>query len=200
MTSIIDGIRQVSDADILVLEGTANGQPVHPIYRTLGYEFARVLMLDVKDCIWVEVENPLEKPLAVTTFWVPNVVLSSDYLITVSPLKIVDHSPSLSINNLASLLPVSKYQNRAGSLGTLYSLGMEKVLADLYFTLPFDLGIIEARQKLVAADNPAKGEAEDNGKIFIGEPYQIDREASQALGLRSEYLDLIDAARVELGT
>ncbi len=56
---IIEGIRQVSDADILLLEGTAGGGSVYPIYQSLGYDFPRVLMLDVKDCIWVEVDNPL---------------------------------------------------------------------------------------------------------------------------------------------
>ena len=85
LSVIIKGIRQISDADILLLDGTPTGEPVYPIYQALGYDFPRVLMLDVKDCIWVEVDNPLPKPLAIPTFWVPNVVLSSDYLISVSP-------------------------------------------------------------------------------------------------------------------
>ncbi len=86
LSTIIRGVRQVSDADILLLEGTVGGGSIYPIYQTLGYDFPRVLLLDVKDCIWVEVDNPLVKPLAVPTFWVPNVILSSDYLITVAPL------------------------------------------------------------------------------------------------------------------
>jgi hypothetical protein len=201
LSLIIEGIRQVSDADILVLEGTPDGEAVNPIYQALGYNFPRVLMLDVKDCIWVEVDNPLNKPFVVPTFWVPNVILSSDYLITVAPLKIHNGSASLSITNLLSLLPASKYLNRAlGGWGALYTLGIEKVLADLYFTLPFDLGIIEARQKLITSDSLAKGKVEEYGKIFIGEPYRIDREASETLGLKAEYLDLIDAAKVELDT
>ena len=69
LSAIIDGIRQVSDADILILEGTPGGEPIYPIYEALGYNFPRVLMLDVKDCIWVEVDNPLPKPLVVPTFW-----------------------------------------------------------------------------------------------------------------------------------
>ena len=59
LAKVIQGIRHVSDADIIVLEGTPGGEPVAPIYKTLGYDFPRVLMLDVKDCIWVEVDNPL---------------------------------------------------------------------------------------------------------------------------------------------
>ena len=85
LSAIVRGIRQVSEADILILESTPAGGPVYPIYQALGYDFPRVLMLDVRDCIWVEVDNPLPKPLAIPTFWVPNVILSSDYLITVAP-------------------------------------------------------------------------------------------------------------------
>jgi len=201
LATIIEGIRQVSDADILLLEGTPGGGPIHPIYQALGYNFPRVLTLDVKDCIWVEVDNPLPKPLAVPTFWVPNVILSSDYLITVAPLKIIRGRGNLSIMNLLSLLPTSKYRDEAkGGWGTLYSLGIDKVIADLYFTLPFDLGIIEGRQKFTSQDDPTQGEAEEYGKIFVGEPYEVDREASEALGLKTEYLDLIKAAKVELET
>ena len=195
---IIEGIRQASDADILLLEGTPGGGPVAPIYKTLGYDFPRVLTLDVKDCSWVEVENPLPKPLAIPTFWVPNVILSSDYLITVAPLKVFNGRGSLSIMNLLTLLPTTKYRGEAsGGWGELYSLGIEKILADLYFTLPFDIGIIEARQKFVGKDDLIQGEIEEYGKVFIGEPYELDCEVSAALGLKNEHLDLIKEAKVE---
>jgi hypothetical protein len=197
ISRIIEGIREVSDADILILEGTPNGGPIYPIYQALGYNFPRVLMLDVKDCIWVEVDNPLPKPFAVPTFWIPNVILSSDYLITVSPLRIVNTRPELAITNLLSVLPSSKYGNGAsGGWESLYSLGIDKVIADLYFTLPFDLGIIEARQKFVSTGDPTNGEISDVGRIFSGEPFDIDSEASLQMGLKSEYLDLIRVARV----
>jgi hypothetical protein len=165
----------------------------------LGYDFPRVLTLDVNDCVWVEVDNPLPKPLVVPTFWVPNVILSCDYLITVAPLKVIKGKSNLSIMNLLSVLPSSKY-GRGAPRGwrSLYSLGIDKVIADLYFTLPFDLGIIEASQKFTAQDDPVKGEVEDFGKVFVGEPYEIDSEASRDLGLKSSYLDLIKEARVGL--
>ena len=195
---IIEGIRQVSDADILVLEGTPGGGPIYPMYQALGYDFPRVLMLDVKDCIWVEVDNPLPKPWAVSTFWVPNVILSSDYLISVAPLKVLGGRGSLSIMNLLSLLPSSKYGGEAPpGWGALYSLGIDKVIADLYFTLPFDLGVIEARQKFVSQNDPTRGETEEYNKVFMGEPYEVDAEASEAVGLRTTYLDLIKEAKVE---
>lgn len=198
---IIEGIRAISDADVILLEGTATGEPVDPIYKTLGYEFPRVLTLDVKDCVWVEVDNPLPKALIVPTFWVPNVIISSDYLISVAPLRILNSRPSLTIDNLLTLLPSIKYRGEAaGGWGTLYELGIEKALADLYFTLPFDLGIIEARQKYTVTGDPAKGEAEEYGKIFVGEPYEVDREVCEALGLRAEHLDLIKSAKVGLET
>ena len=201
LSSIIEGIRQVSDADILLLEGTPGGEPIYPIYQALGYNFPRVLTLDVKDCIWVEVDNPLPKALVMPTFWVPNVILSSDYLITVAPLKIFKGRGSLSIMNLLTLLPSSKYHGEPPSdWGALHSLGIDRVIADLYFTLPFDLGIIEARQKFTSQDDPTQGEGEEYGKIFVGEPYEVDREVSETLGLKIEYLNLIKSAKVELET
>jgi len=201
LSTIIRGIRRVSDADIIILEGTLGGEPIYPIYQALGYNFPRVLMLDVKDCIWVEVDNPLPKALAVSTFWVPNVILSSDYLITVAPLRVFKGRGDFSIMNLLTVLPSSKYGGEAlGGWEALYSLGIEKVVADLYFTLPFDLGIIEARQKFIGWDDPTRGEVEEYGKVFIGEPYEVDCEASEALGLKTEYLDLIKVAKVAFET
>jgi len=201
LLSIIAGIRQISDADILLLEGTPGGGSVQPIYQTLGYSLPRVLTLDVKDCIWVEVDNPLPKHLAVPTFWVPNVILSSDYLITVAPLKILNGKPSLSIMNLLTLLPSNKYHGEAQSgWEALYSLGIDRVIADLYFTLPFELGIVEAQQKFISKGDPTQGEIEEYGKIFVGEPYEVDREVSETLGLKTDYLNLIKSAKVELET
>jgi len=201
LSTIIRGIRRVSDADIIILEGTLGGEPIYPIYQALGYNFPRVLMLDVKDCIWVEVDNPLPKALAVSTFWVPNVILSSDYLITVAPLRVFKGRGDFSIMNLLTVLPSSKYGGEAlGGWEALYSLGIEKVVADLYFTLPFDLGIIEARQKFIGWDDPTRGEVEEYDKVFIGEPYEVDCEASEALGLKTEYLDLIKVAKVAFET
>ena len=199
LSLIIKGIRQISDADILLLDGTPTGEPIYPVYQELGYDFPRVLTLDVKDCTWVEVDNPLSKPLAVPTFWVPNVILSSDYLITVTPLKVIGDVGSLSIMNLLTLLPSSKYGDGShGGWEELYSLGIEKVVADLYFTLPFDLGIVEGRQKFISRQEPTKGEVEECDKVFVGEPYQVDLEASQALGIKMDYLDLIKEAEVNL--
>jgi len=199
LNMIIESIKQVSDADIIVLEGTPSGESIYPIYRTLGYDFPRVLMLDVRDCIWGEVENPLAHAFAVATFWVPNVVLSSDYLISVAPFKVFGGSVSLSIENLLSLLPVSKYRgDGSGGWRALYELGIDKVIADLYFTLPFDSGIIDARQKFISTHDPLQGRVEEYGKIFVGEPYEIDREAAQASGIEVGYLELIKAGKAEL--
>ena len=199
LAAIVSGIRRISDADIILLEGTAEGAPNRPIYQSLGYNFPRVITLDVKDCILVEVDNPLHKPFAMPTFWVPNVILSSDYLITVAPLKTFNGRGSFTIMNLLSLLPSSKYHGEESSgWDALYSLGIDKVLADLYFTLPFDLGIVEARQKFAIRDDPTRGEVEDYDKVFIGEPYEVDREVAESLGLKVGYLDLIKSAKVEL--
>jgi uncharacterized protein (DUF362 family) len=199
LAAIISSIRRVSDADIILLEGTPDGIPTRPIYQALGYNFPRVLTLDVKDCIFVEVDNPLPKPFAVPTFWVPNVILSSDYLITVAPLKTYNGSGSFTIPNLLSLLPSSKYSGETpGGWENLYSLGIDKVLADLYFTLPFDLGIVEAKQKFSIKEEPDEGDVENYDKVFIGEPYDADQEVADTLGLKISYLELIKSAKVEL--
>jgi uncharacterized protein (DUF362 family) len=201
LAAIIEGIRRVSDADIVVLDGTHSGEAVTPNFQLLGYNFPRVLMLDVKDCIWVEVDNPLPKPLAVPAFWIPNVILSSDYLISVTPLKVAGGKGKLSIPNLMSLLPSKKYAEAEGGWEALFELGVDKVIADLYFTLPFDMGIIEATQKLdYNGDDPANGATKDIGKIFIGDPFQVDKEVSETLGIRTDYLQLIRLAESGLDT
>ena len=170
---------------------------MYSLYHTLGYDFPRVLALDVKDCVLVEVENPLPKPFALSTFWLPNVVLSCDYLITISPFKVFGNQGSFSIRNLLGLLPVSKYHGEAGyGWSALYSLGIQRVIADLHFTIPFDLGIIEGKKKFLGAgDDPTQGYAEDYGKVFLGEPYEVDWEASQAAELETEYLRLIQLGK-----
>jgi len=199
MASIINGIKHVSDADIIILEGTSTGDPIYPIYKSLGYDFPRVLMLDVKDCIWVEVENPLPHPFAISTFWVPNVVISSDYLISVSTYMVSGNSGIFSIKNLLSLLPVSKYKGNADQgWDSLNEFGMEKVLADLYFTLPFDMGIIDARHKFISSGDTSTGKIEQYGKIFAGDPFEIDKEATYMDKLETNYLKLIESGQAEL--
>jgi len=199
LSAIIRGIRKVSNADILIADGAPSGESIYPIYQALGYNFHQVLMLDIRDSIFIEVQNPLTEFYAVESFWVPNVVLRSDFLISVSPFKVSGRVGHFSVANLLSLLPVSKYkQGKRGGWGSLHELGIEKVLADLYFTLPFDLGIIEGHQKFFYGDDPTKGEAEDYGKILMGEPHEVDLKASQIAGIHCEHLKLISQGRVQL--
>jgi uncharacterized protein (DUF362 family) len=194
LSTIIDGIRRVSDANILILGGTADGSPVGDAYKALSYEFPRVIMVDVNDCVWVEVDNPLEKPLAIPTFLIPNIVLSSDYLITTCPLKVENGHGKLSIANLLSLLSVDRYGK---NWENLKEFDMQRVLADLYFTMPFDMGIIEASDRLDIY-NGSKDVVSKYGKVYQGEPYFIDREISTALNIDTTYLDLVDEAEAEL--
>jgi len=198
MASIIKGIRDVSNTDIIILEGTPTGEPVSSNFKDLGYDFPRVLTIDVKDTTLVEVDSPLLKPLAIPTFMVPNVILSSDYLISVTPLKVINQQSWLSIANILSLLPSVRYGDGAPrGWKDLFDLNINMVLADLYYTVPFDLGVIEAREMFVG-DKPDVGERQPCGKVFMGEPYQVDQEASQELGLKTDYIRLIDEARGDL--
>jgi hypothetical protein len=196
LEAVISGIRQVSDADVVLLEGSPYGKSMRSLYRALGYDFPRVVALGVEDCALVEVENPLAHPFALATFWLPNVLLYCDYLISVSPFKVCGNQGCFSIKNLLSLLPLSKYQGEAEhGWGALYSLGIQKVVADLYFTLPFDLGIIDARKKFFSDGSLTQGRVEDYNKIFVGELYEVDSKASQMMGLETEYLRLIGLAK-----
>jgi hypothetical protein len=165
------------------------------IYRTLGYDFPRILLSDVRDCTFVEVENPLPRPFSISTFWVPNIVLSCDYLITVASFKIVERNGNFSISNLLGLLHQHRHRDEVTDVwGLWHRLGVHNVVADLYFTIPFDLGIIDARKKLSGTDDPSKGDVEEYGKVFVGQPYEVDREASQAAGVETRYLRLIERA------
>ena len=199
LQSIIDGIRKVSDADILIAAAMPSGDPIYPTYKALEYDFHHVLMLDIRDSIFVEVENPLVKFYAVESFWIPSIVLRSDFLISVAPFRVRGKFGLFGIANLLDLLPVSKYQKgNSGGWGSLYDRGIEKVLADLYFTMPFDLSIIEARQRAFYSEEGEEKKVEDSGKIFIGDLYENDLRASQMAGIESEYLQLIDEGRSQL--
>ena len=199
LNAIIRGIRRISNADILIADGTPSGESIYPIYQALGYNFRHVLMLDIRDSIFIEVQNPLTEFYAVESFWVPNVVLRSDFLISVTPFKVSGSCGHFTVANLLSLLPVTKYRKgKSDGWKTLYDLGIERVLADLYFTLPFDLGIIEAHQKFSYTNDSTKGEVEDYGKILVGEPHDIDLKASQIARVKCEHLRLISEGRVQL--
>ena len=199
LAAIIRGIRRVSDADIVLLEGPAEGEHARLVYRTLGYDFPRVMGLDVRDCTLVEVENPLPKPFAFPNFLVPNVLLSCDYLITVTPFKVTQSRGWLSTANLCGLLPKTKYAEAMGNEhGTPGHPDIQSVIADLYFTVPFDLGIIDARMKFLSDKDPTKGTIEEYGKIFIGEPFSVDCEASEVTATHTEYLRRIAIAKTEM--
>lgn len=194
LEKVITAIRRVSDADIVLLEGNPEGMPMAPIYQALGYRFPRVATLDVKDSVWVEIESPLAKPFALPSAWVPNVVLSCDFWINVSTFKVIQGQGHFSIHNLLGLLPPTKYRWK-----DLLGLGIYKVKADLYFTLPFDLAIIDGVQLFVGErEEIGGGTSTDYGKVWVGEPYEVDWEAAQASGASTDYLELIRTAREEL--
>ncbi|MSQ10775.1 MAG: DUF362 domain-containing protein [Dehalococcoidia bacterium] len=199
IASIVQGIRSVSDADIVVLEGAVGGESIRSVFQTLGYEMPRMLGLDVKDCSYVEVENPLVKPYAIANFWLPNVILSCDYLISVTPYHILNGRPWLSVANLLGLLPRAKYGGSPGKeRSSLSRQDLQQVLADLYFTLPFDLGVIDATVKYTAGADLTQGESAPLGKIFVGDPYAVDREACESAGVTADYLHYIQSAQLEL--
>lgn len=199
LRTIIKGIRKVTDADIIIADSTFSGEPINPVYKTLGYDFRRVLTFDIRDSLLLEIENPLEQFLAGPTFWIPNLVIRSDFLISVTPFKVYNGRGRFSIANLLNLLNVTKFhKNGPDSWEEQKHLGIDNILADLYFILPFDLGIIEARQKYYYTDDTTKGTVEECGKILVGEPYEVDLEASELAGLDTGYLQLIKESRGQI--
>lgn len=202
LASIVAGIRRVSDADIVLLEGAVGGASQRSIYQALGYELPRILGLDVQEANFVEVENPLMKPYLVSNFWLPNVILSCDYLISVTPYHEVNGRGFFSVANLLGLLPRAKYGGSVGRERTSLSrMDLQQVLADLYFTLPFDLGIVDATVRYRAnAGDLTQGTSEECGKIFVGDPYGVDREVADFTGVEAPYLHHIAAAQHELDT
>jgi len=200
LAAVISGIRKVSSADIVILESSARAKKVHAIYKELGYDFPNTMLLDVDQCVPVAIENPLAKPFAIPTFWVPNIILSCDFLITIAPFKIVADQGCFSIRNLLSLLPASKYQQELkGFRGIEQQPGIDNIIADLYFTLPFDLGIIDARKRLISPKDHFQGKIEGYGKIFIGTPLEVDSEASRAAETTMAYLKLIEEVKAKQG-
>ncbi len=194
--SVIAGIRRVTDAEILIADGTRNGAPIYPMYQALKYNFNRVLLLDVKDSIFLELENPLVEFYASPTFWVPNLVLRSDFLISIAPFHVVGGSGRFTIANLLGLLPLSSRKGHdLPEYQGLKGLEIEKVLADLYFTLPFDMGILEARQRFDYDNDLDAGTSSQFGKIVVGEPYEVDALAARLLGEQPEHLTLIERGK-----
>jgi len=200
LEAIVSGIRRVTDAEILIADSTPTGAPIYPIYETLRYAFNRVLLLDVKDSIFLEMENPLEEFYATPTFWVPNLVLRSDFLISVAPFHVHRGSGRFSIANLLGLLPLLRSgAGETPELQGLRGLDLERVLADLYFALPFDLGIVEARERLDYIDDPREGKRTLYGKIIVGEPFEVDTLAAKLAGAQPEHLSLIEHGLGVLG-
>ncbi|MBN1151845.1 MAG: DUF362 domain-containing protein [Dehalococcoidia bacterium] len=194
--SIIAGIRRVTDAEILIADGTRDGAPIYPVYQALKYNFNKVLLLDAKDSIFLELENPLVEFYASPTFWVPNLVLRSDFLISVAPFHVVGGGGRFTIANLLGLLPLSPRKGHdLPEYQGLKGLEMEKILADLYFTLPFDMGILEARQRYDYDRDIDTGTASQYGKIIVGEPYEVDSLAARLIGAQPEHLALIERGK-----
>jgi hypothetical protein len=195
--AIIDGIRRVSDADVLLLESANTDESVRAIYRSLGYNFPRVMALDVRECVWVEVENPLAKPFALSSFWVPNVLLSCDYLISVAPFKVTGDRACFALENLLGLPPPHKYKSPTAVGRALQRLGLE-TSSLTYTSLCPCLGIVDADRRFFSDGDALSGRIEEYGKIFLGEPLEVDRFASETAGVETGYVRLIETAKSNL--
>jgi len=199
LATIIRGVRRVSEADIILLEGPAQGEHTRTVFKALGYDFPRVLSLDVRDCTLVEVENPLFKPHTLSNFWVPNVLLSCDYLISATPCRVVNGAGALAVANLLGMLPKSKYgEDLRKDRSSATRLDVQGVIADLYFTLPFDLGLVDATATYTTSGWGVQGEPRSGAGVFWAEPYDVDLEVASTLGIDVPYLRLIANAREEL--
>jgi len=190
---IIDGIRQTSQAEIIILEGTVSSQSAEEIFTKLGYQKLGVELLDVDQCDYMRMVNPLEEPYVLKEIYVPQIISTCDYKISVSPFKLQTNLSSLTIKNLLGLLPRSKYRAKNPiARGKLHIWGIHKCIADVFFTLDFDLGIIDGRRKFISQRGPAVGKSEDFGKILVGDLLTVDKEALRLSGLQAKYIRLIE--------
>jgi len=131
------------------------------------------------------------------TFWLPNVVHSCDCLLTIAPFRSFNDRWGGCIENLLSLLPVEKYRAEELTGGNiLLDLGIEKVLTDLYFTLPFDIGIVELKSRADLTEEEKIHEMRN--RVIVGEPHEVDNEAARILGINVEHLRTIKMTRVDL--
>jgi hypothetical protein len=196
--AVITGIRKISNADILILERSSGQETMNSIYQELDYHFPHTTLMDVDQCAPVAIENPLPRPFAQSTFWIPSVILSCDFLITISPFRVIDGCGDFSIRNLLGLLPISKYKSEIAQMDLESARNdIDNIIADLYFTLPFDLGIIDGRKRLTRDHVSGLNVIEDYQRIIVGTPYEVDREATRISGIISGYLELIDEAKAE---
>jgi len=60
-------------------------------------------------------------------------------------------------------------------------LGIDKVIADLYLPYRSIWELSKPAQRLDYDDDPTSGVAKDVGKIFVGDPFQVDKEVSETL-------------------
>jgi len=190
---IIDGIRQTSQAEIIILEGTVSSQSAEEIFTKLGYQKLGVELLDVDRCDCMRMVNPLEEPYVLKEIYVPQIISTCDYKISVSPFKLQTNLSSLTIKNLLGLLPRSRYHAKNPiARGKLHVWGIHECIADVYFTLDFDLGIIDGRKKFISRRGPTTGRSEDFGRILIGDLLTVDKEALRLSGLQAKYIRLIE--------
>jgi hypothetical protein len=97
------------------------------------------------------------------------------------------------------MLPPARYRGEISDTQDLIKrFDIHSIIADLYFTLPFDLGIIDAHTKIISNGDFVQEYDEGYNKIFIGDPYEIDLEASQSAGIEINYLSLIKSAKARL--
>lgn len=191
LAAIVDGIRRAGDADIYLLD-SGEGQSAPDVFKQLGYDFPRVIAVDVRDCVLVEVENPLPKPFALQTIWLPNLLLSCDYLISVATYRVDPGAPGFTLRNLVSLLLGSKYRGESGiPRETIERLGIENIVADLYFTIPFDLGIVDARERAIFSSDAVKPVVDRLDRVYVGDVLELDTQLAQESGIDLPHLHLI---------
>jgi len=166
--ALVDAIKTITNAKLFLIEG-ATSKSLEKNLNTNGYydlEKKGVQILDVDDleCVCIEINGMKIKQL-----YLPKLVFSCDFKISIPVLKIGTGSASISIKNLIGLLPRSYY--RVGNSLTrrkLHIWNINKCITDLYFHIPFDLAVVDATIAL-QGKLPKRGEKIAFDKIVVSE-------------------------------
>jgi len=175
--ALVDAIISITDAKLLLIEG-ATSKSLEKNLNTNGYydlEKKGVQIMDVDDleCACTQINGMKIKQL-----YLPKLVSSCDFKISIPVLKIGKGSASISVKNLIGLLPRSYY--RVGNSLTrrkLHIWNINKCIADIYFNIPFDLAVVDATMAL-QGKLPKRGKKIAFNKIVVSESlFEADKKS-----------------------
>jgi len=180
---LADAIKTFSNAELFLIEG-ATSKSLEKNLKTNGYydlekKGVQILDTDNLECTCMEINGMKIKKL-----FLPKLVLSCDFKISIPVLKFETRSASASIKNLIGLLPRSYYRmGKSLTRKKLHIWDINKCITDLYFHIPFDLAVVDATIAL-QGKLPKRGEKIKFGKVVISDNlFEADKRSLEIAGM-----------------